>query len=74
MEAASGPEHPGQSAWAGCATLAEAIDLAKGGWPEGWQRMKALRDSIFAKMASQVQRDRMQFRIAGGAVNVARDS
>ena len=34
--------------------------------------MKALRDAIFARMASQVHRDQMQFRIAGGAVNVAR--
>jgi hypothetical protein len=34
--------------------------------------MKALRDAIFAKIASQVHRDVMQFRIAGGAVNVAR--
>ena len=34
--------------------------------------MKALRDAIFARMASEVQRDVMQFRIAGGAVNVAR--
>ena len=33
---------------------------------------KALRDAIFARMASQVHRDQMQFRIAGGAVNVAR--
>jgi hypothetical protein len=34
--------------------------------------MKALRELIFTKMASRVQRDRIQFRIAGGAVNVGR--
>ena len=56
----------------GCNTLGEAVDLARHGWPEGWQRMKALRDAIFARMASQVHRDVIQFRIAGGAVNVAR--
>ena len=34
--------------------------------------MKALREAIFAKMASRMQRDVVQFRIAGGAVNVGR--
>ena len=71
-DAASGPDRIDMVGWAGCATLAEAIELARNGWPEGWQRMKALRDAIFARMASQVHRDVMQFRIAGGAVNVAR--
>jgi hypothetical protein len=71
-DAATGPQHSGAAGWAGCGTLAEAVEIARSGWPEGWQRMKALRDSIFAKMASQVQKDRVQFRIAGGAVNVAR--
>ena len=72
-DAATGPDHGrGAASWAGCSTLGEAVDLARHGWPEGWQRMKALRDAIFARMASQVHRDQMQFRIAGGAVNVAR--
>ena len=71
-DAATGPDHGRAAEWAGCSTLGDAIDLARHGWPEGWQRMKALRDAIFAKMASQVHRDVMQFRIAGGAVNVAR--
>ena len=71
-DAASGPDRPDPVAWAGCATLAEAVDLATKGWPEGWQRMKALRDAIFARMASQIHREVVQFRIAGGAVNVAR--
>jgi hypothetical protein len=73
QDAASGPDHHLRGAeWAGCRTLSEAVDLARNGWPEGWQRTKALRDAIFAKMASQVHRDVMQFHIAGGAVNVAR--
>jgi hypothetical protein len=71
-DAATGPDLYRDSEWAGCGSLAEAVDLARGGWPEGWQRMKALRDAIFARMASQVQRDVVQFRIAGGAVNVGR--
>ena len=71
-DAARGPERPDPASWAGCGTLADAVDLARNGWPEGWRRMKALRDAIFAKMASQVQRDVVQFRIAGGAVNVGR--
>jgi len=71
-DAATGPDYQRQAGWSGCATLGEAVDLARHGWPEGWRRMKALRDAIFAKMASQVHRDVVQFRIAGGAVNVAR--
>ena len=39
---------------------------------EGWQRMKVLRDAIFAKMASRIHKNEVQFRISGGAVNVAR--
>jgi hypothetical protein len=71
-DAAGGPDRFDPASWAGCSSLAEAVVLARGGWPEGWQRMKALRDAIFAKMASQIHRDVVQFRIAGGAVNVAR--
>ena len=71
-DAATGPDYQRQAGWPGCATLGEAVDLARHGWPEGWQRMKALRDAIFAKMASQIHRDVVQFRIAGGAVSVAR--
>ena len=71
-DAATGSDRFRDAGWSGCATLGEAVDLARHGWPEGWQRMKALRDAIFAKMASQIHRDVVQFRIAGGAVNVAR--
>jgi hypothetical protein len=71
-DAAKGPDLYRETEWAGCGSLAEAVELARTGWPEGWQRMKALRDAIFAKMASQVQRGIVQFRIAGGAVNVGR--
>ena len=55
----------GTAGWAGCSTLAEAVDLARQGWPEGWQRMKVLRDAIFAKMASRIHRNEVQFRIVG---------
>ena len=34
--------------------------------------MKVLRDAIFAKMASRIHKNEVQFRISGGAVNVAR--
>jgi hypothetical protein len=71
-DAAGGQDRYPSNEWSGGVTLAGAVDLARNGWPEGWRRMKALRDAIFAKMASQVHRDVMQFRIAGGAVNVAR--
>jgi hypothetical protein len=53
-------------------SFSEAVRLARQGWPEGWQAMKALRDSIFGKMASQVQKDKVEFRVSGGAVNVGR--
>jgi hypothetical protein len=70
--AATGEDLYAESSWAGGVTLAEAVDLARRGWPEGWQRMKALRDAIFARMASRIHKDVVQFRIAGGAVNVGR--
>ncbi len=71
-DAATGQDHPGSAGWAGCSTLPEAVTIARQGWPEGWQRMKVLRDAIFAKMASRIHKNEVQFRISGGAVNVAR--
>ena len=56
-EAATGPDQQRELAWARCATLREAVDLARQGWLEGWRRIKALRDAMSARMASQVQRD-----------------
>jgi hypothetical protein len=71
-DAATGVDVNGAGAWAGCGSLPEAVEVARQGWPEGWQRMKALRDAIFGRMGSRVQKDLVQFRIAGGAVNVGR--
>jgi hypothetical protein len=48
-DAATGPDHGRVAEWAGCSTSGEAVDLARHGWPEGWQRMKAL---IEARSAS----------------------
>ena len=57
-DAATGPDHSGSAGWAGCSTLSEAVEIARQGWPEGWQRMKVLRDAIFAKMASRSSQER----------------
>src|SRR5690349_10136781 len=59
-------------AFYGTSTFTEATELARKGWPEGWARMAALREAIFGKVASRVQKSVVEFRVAGGAVNVGR--
>lgn len=58
-----------RTGWYGTSSMAETLDLARNGWPEGVEMAQELVDRLIGRHA---QERRRKYSVAGGAVNVGR--
>jgi hypothetical protein len=56
----------------GTATMAEAVHLARYGWPEGRERMAAMRARINSVVAQKAHRPQAVYSVAGESVDIGR--
>lgn len=62
----------GNESWAGTKTFAEAMDLARKGWPEGLAKVKAMAEQIWRVVGQEVKKLEFNYEVAGDDVDVGR--
>jgi hypothetical protein len=62
----------GDSGFCGTKTFAEAMDLARKGWPEGLAAVKAMAEQIWRVVGQEVKKLEFNYEVAGDDVDVGR--
>lgn len=56
--------------WSGARNWAQALDMARNGWPQGRARIEQISSAVFAKTGSLIRKDDIRYDVTGSAVDI----
>jgi len=62
----------GNESWAGTKTFGESLDLARKGWSEGLETIKAMSEEIWKVVGQEIKKQTFQYDVCGDVVDVDR--